>query len=211
MPDLTTTPTREIVARVRELDAKASPGEWRIGGAAHQLHLFARGVDGYDFIAVNCNTEHTFVTATNLSIQRANAALISYYRTACVELAARAEAAEAAKAEMTRERDDLRFNNTKLASNNIELFRRAETAEAMLAVEDEHEALRGTLATCRALVERLEYVHDHHAFMSVWALHQLHIGPYRGPTYTEEFEAARHALDTAAARSRAQKEADASS
>lgn len=44
------------------------------------------------------------------------------------------------------------------------------------------------------LVARLDEVHRHPAYGSVWAVHQMHCGPYEGPTYTHELELARAVL-----------------
>ncbi len=41
-----------------------------------------------------------------------------------------------------------------------------------------------------ALVNRLREVHSDDAYKSVWTINQIHAGPYQGPTYTEELEAA---------------------
>lgn len=46
----------------------------------------------------------------------------------------------------------------------------------------------------KGLVDRLDYVHNDPAYASVWALNQLHNGPYRGPTYTADLEKARATL-----------------
>ena len=50
-------------------------------------------------------------------------------------------------------------------------------------------------AALRALVSRLDAVHAHPAYMSVWQISQIHVGPYRGPTYTEALAQAREALE----------------
>lgn len=44
------------------------------------------------------------------------------------------------------------------------------------------------------LVRRLDEIHEDPAFKSVWMLHQLHAGPYRGPKYDQELEGARRYL-----------------
>lgn len=47
----------------------------------------------------------------------------------------------------------------------------------------------------RGLIDRLDYVHDDPAYKSVWAINQMHCGPYSGPTYTVDLEKARHTLE----------------
>jgi hypothetical protein len=49
----------------------------------------------------------------------------------------------------------------------------------------------------RALVARLDAVHADPRYAMVWQLSQLHCGPYVGPQYIGELEAARHALKVA--------------
>lgn len=53
-------------------------------------------------------------------------------------------------------------------------------------------------AALRDLVERLDFVHDDRAYKSVWAVNQLHVGPYSGPTYEKELEKAKAVLTAAA-------------
>ncbi len=48
-----------------------------------------------------------------------------------------------------------------------------------------------------ALVDRLDEIHQDPAYMAVWTVHQMHVGPYRGPTYVAELVAARAALKDA--------------
>src|SRR4030095_1692932 len=54
-----------------------------------------------------------------------------------------------------------------------------------------HARLREAL---RRLVTRLDAVHADEAYSGVWVLHQAYVGPYAGPTYTAELDAARAAL-----------------
>jgi hypothetical protein len=56
----------------------------------------------------------------------------------------------------------------------------------------EIERLRAALDT---LVRRLDAVHIHPAYQSVWMLHQLHAGSYNGPKYENELAQARRALE----------------
>ena len=53
-----------------------------------------------------------------------------------------------------------------------------------------HEALAG-------LVDRLDEIHADPAYKSVWTIHQIHVGPYCGPTYVEALKRARAALRVA--------------
>ena len=46
----------------------------------------------------------------------------------------------------------------------------------------------------KALLDQLDAVHADPRYRSVWEVSQLHVGPYNGPTYTAEYEAARAAL-----------------
>jgi len=46
----------------------------------------------------------------------------------------------------------------------------------------------------RALVEKLDVVHEDPAYKGVWGLHYVHGGHYTGPTYTDELGALRRAL-----------------
>lgn len=47
-----------------------------------------------------------------------------------------------------------------------------------------------------ALVERMEAIYEDPAFKSVWAINQLHVGPYVGPKWEAEFSALKNALAT---------------
>ena len=55
------------------------------------------------------------------------------------------------------------------------------------------------------LVYRLDEIHEDPAFKSVWTVHQLHVGPYRGPTYVDALAAARAALKDAQAAEKGEK------
>ena len=57
--------------------------------------------------------------------------------------------------------------------------------------KDEHDKIKATL---KALVERLDFVHETPAYKSVWVINHLHVGPYSGPTYEAELNAAREAV-----------------
>ena len=66
----------------------------------------------------------------------------------------------------------------------------AELTVLRAKVKSQAEALNG-------LVHRLDEVHADPAYQSVWTLSQLHNGPYKGPQYVEELEAARRAAQEA--------------
>ena len=52
----------------------------------------------------------------------------------------------------------------------------------------------GLVDAARNLVERLEFIHEHPAFKSVWVINQIHTGPYDGPQYETELNAVKAAL-----------------
>lgn len=85
MTDLSTTPTAEIAARVIDLHKKATPGPWF---GAHSKTYAAR-IYRYD---------GTLELNVGAAVADQDAALIAYYRTACVELAKRCLQAEAVAA-----------------------------------------------------------------------------------------------------------------
>ena len=49
-------------------------------------------------------------------------------------------------------------------------------------------------AALRGLVDRLDIVHADSKYRAVWTLHMIHNGPYDGPKYKDELDAARKAL-----------------
>ena len=63
------------------------------------------------------------------------------------------------------------------------------------------DALRARVAKLEAalsgIVHRLDEIHEDPAFRSVWTVHQIHVGPYQGPTYVDALAAARAALKDA--------------
>jgi hypothetical protein len=63
------------------------------------------------------------------------------------------------------------------------------------ATKPEKAALLSTALS--ALVNKLDQIHEDPAYKSVWIIHQMHVGPYRGPTYVAELDAARAALKDA--------------
>lgn len=46
-----------------------------------------------------------------------------------------------------------------------------------------------------ALVEKMDEVGNDPAYLGVWTLAQLHLGPYKGPQYVKELEALKAALN----------------
>lgn len=44
------------------------------------------------------------------------------------------------------------------------------------------------------LLAKLDHVHDHPSYQSVWSIHQNIAGPYAGPKYEEELGALRKVL-----------------
>jgi len=64
----------------------------------------------------------------------------------------------------------------------------------MKEVAATHKAQDRLRATLDRLVKRLDEIHDNPAYKSVWTINQLHCGEYKGPTYTDELDAARRAL-----------------
>jgi hypothetical protein len=46
----------------------------------------------------------------------------------------------------------------------------------------------------KGLVDRLDEIHADPAYESVWTVHQIHMGRYRGPTYIDALARARAAL-----------------
>ena len=66
---------------------------------------------------------------------------------------------------------------------------------------EQEDALRARMAQLEAalsgLVNRLDEIHADSAYKSVWTVNQIHVGPYRGPTYVEALDRARAALKDA--------------
>jgi hypothetical protein len=69
-----------------------------------------------------------------------------------------------------------------------------EAAAAIESLVAENERMREAL---KGLVERLLLIHDDPQYIAVWTIFQTHCGPYRGPQYVRELEAARTALEGA--------------
>jgi hypothetical protein len=66
--------------------------------------------------------------------------------------------------------------------------RRAVEIERLRAIVQE------LLAALKQLVERLKQVHADPAYLSVWTVNRIHCGPYKGPQYVKELEAASAAV-----------------
>lgn len=64
-------------AELARLAEAATPGPWRVAEDdnpfADGRHVFAKGLDGSDFVVLNLKTDLTFVTATNREQQQKNA------------------------------------------------------------------------------------------------------------------------------------------
>lgn len=64
-------------AELKRLAEGATPGEWRVSEDnnpfADGRHVFAKGLDGTDFVVLNLKTDQTFVTATSRVQQQRNA------------------------------------------------------------------------------------------------------------------------------------------
>ena len=69
-----------------------------------------------------------------------------------------------------------------------------EAATAIESLVAENERMREAL---KGLVERLLLIHDDPQYIAVWTIFQTHCGPYRGPQYVRELEAALTALEGA--------------
>lgn len=55
-----------------------TPGPWTLDGEplSQSCHVFAKGLDGHQFILANCKARLTFITSSNLETDQANARLI---------------------------------------------------------------------------------------------------------------------------------------
>jgi hypothetical protein len=93
----------------------------------------------------------------------------------------------------------LEKKNAELVAERDEARRERETMRAERL--DECEGLRAQnaelVAALEGLVNRLDEIHDDPAYRSVWTISQMHIGPYRGPTYVDALDNARAALAAA--------------
>lgn len=81
-------------------------------------------------------------------------------------------------------------------------------AAFIVAIENEYPALRAMaegyeemLGALKDLVSAITRCHDDEGFRTVWTISQLHIGPYAGPQYVNEFQAAKAVLAKAQAQS----------
>lgn len=71
-------------------------------------------------------------------------------------------------------------------------------AKVDAALAAERAARERIECAAKTFVCKLDSIHDDPAFRSVWAVNQIHCGPYTGPTYTEELAALRQSLTTPA-------------
>mgnify|MGYP001608579524 CR=1 FL=1 len=60
----------------------------------------------------------------------------------------------------------------------------------------ENERLR---AVSTALTSKLRVIHEDEQFRTVWQIAHIHLGPYDGPTYTQELADLERALEQGAA------------
>ncbi len=66
--------------------------------------------------------------------------------------------------------------------------------EAVIECEEREKYLARVEVTARELCDRLHYVHGSSEYKAVWELAHIHYGPYVGPTYLEELQAATESL-----------------
>lgn len=78
------------------------------------------------------------------------------------------------------------------------MFQERANAEGRMADECMRVVARVTEGetVLRTLIDRLDEIHEHPAYRSVWTINQIHVGPYSGPTYEAELKAARDYLDS---------------
>ena len=60
----------------------------------------------------------------------------------------------------------------------------------------ENERIKALEAALRELCNAIDHVCSSPEYLSVWTISQLHYGPYSGPTFVAQFEAARAALES---------------
>jgi DNA repair exonuclease SbcCD ATPase subunit len=93
-----------------------------------------------------------------------------------------------------------------------ELVDRQRAQHRIAALEAEKARLRKALAavckTAEALSARLLVVHNDPCYQGVWAIAQLHYGPYVGATYTDELSRLNQALEDLAALDKEPADAD---
>lgn len=71
------------------------------------------------------------------------------------------------------------------------------TEGGQVKVSERKEQEQDAVAVLKALVDRITEVDSHPEYMAVWECAQLHRGPYRGPQYEAEMNAAKAFLATA--------------
>lgn len=77
----------------------------------------------------------------------------------------------------------------------VAMTHRSDAYERLEVQRIEIEQLRPIANAAMALRDKLKAIHVDAAYQSVWTVNQLHAGPYRGPTYTDELAALDAALD----------------
>lgn len=172
MTDLSTTPTAEIVARVLDLHEKATPGPWAFEQTGQKCNDICIGVvaalddhgnvfkflegciESYDEDGNERSLDFQPVAAiddTTGSRPVQDAALIAYYRTACVELAKRCLHAEAVAAKSREEalEEAAKWHDLKVAdADSVQAI--ANTSVGMVA-SLMHEIHEESAAALRAL------------------------------------------------------------
>lgn len=71
---------------------------------------------------------------------------------------------------------------------------REEFMGRIYAILPRYEAALALAEACEDLVRQINRVHESQAYHAVWALAQLHRGPYAGPQYGDELAVAEAAL-----------------
>ena len=66
---------------------------------------------------------------------------------------------------------------------------------ARLVSRDPEVEIERLYAALQGLVDRLDEIHADRTYQSVWAVNQIHAGPYNGPTYVDALARTRAALN----------------
>lgn len=144
MTDLSTTPTAEIAARVIDLHEKATPGPWQLSSTppetAKSLNVWA----GLGYIVARIWRRS--------GRGRDDAALIAYYRTACVELAKRCLHAEDVAA---KSREEALEEAAKGVDEAVAMYRRWAGEARRTALRLEHMHVAGVLSLVAKSVRAL--------------------------------------------------------
>ena len=59
-------------------------------------------------------------------------------------------------------------------------------SEVEILPVEEAEAMRKVVEAAKTLVKQIEVIHSDLIYQGVWVLSQMHVGPYKGPQYTEQ-------------------------